>query len=110
MVDCGTITIVEERPQYNIVDCSVSQTEVGADDEIRATATVENNGNADGGADLVWLANGQQVDSSRAEIRAGNSTSLTGIFTPSSVGISSGSIDVTVEVRNLQTQSAGLFR
>lgn len=114
MVNCGTVTVVEPQASLSITNCSLDQTSVDPSDTVRVTAQVENTGNADGEATVVWLAGGTQVDQSSIVVNAGESFGIDGSFVPGDNGFNSGDINIEVQLQSVTSQAAGgssgLFR
>lgn len=114
MVTCGTVTVVEPQASLSITSCSLDQTSVSPSDTVRITAQVENTGDADGEATVLWLADGTQVDQSSIVVNAGESFGIDGSFVPADNGFNSGDLNIEVQLQDVTSQSvgssSGLFR
>lgn len=106
---CGTLKIQRGAPDINIVGCSLSPEQAAPDEEVSATATVENAGTLDASVVVDFEAfnpdNGSEtddIDSKRVSIPAGESASVTITFTPGSV-TGPETFDVRPRTRGIET-------
>lgn len=109
MVNCGSVQV---QPQFDqsavqLVSCSLqpSSGPVAPSDTVQATAQVQNN-NQSGQAtvQVAFTAGGTQIGTTDVTVPAGSSRNASVTFTPNSVGVSSGSMQVSSSLASVSQQ------
>lgn len=96
-------------PSFEVTDCDVSPSTAAPDETVTVTATIENNGDAEGDVEVQWYADNQLFEEFSGafaiHLNPGQSKTFDEDFVPENV-TSADSIPTSVQIRDVTGQTA----